>query len=88
MTYEVTATLERKGDLNHSENKRGVVKNYALVILLLDKGGLEKKVGAKRFKRLLNYVFALTLLCFLPEFYLQNSFCLSLVTVVKLPLLT
>jgi hypothetical protein len=59
MTYEVTETLERKGDLNYSENKRGVVKNYALVIQLLDKGGFEKKVGAKSFKRLLNYLSSL-----------------------------
>jgi hypothetical protein len=44
---KLNLTLERKGDLNDSENKRGVVKKYALVMLLLDKGGLEKKVGAK-----------------------------------------
>jgi hypothetical protein len=39
---KLNLTLEGKGDLNDSENKRGVVKNYALVMLFLDKGGLEK----------------------------------------------
>jgi len=47
MTYEIKSTLERKEDLNDSENKRGVVKNHALIMLFLDKGGLKKKVGAK-----------------------------------------
>jgi hypothetical protein len=52
-------TLERKGDLNDSGNKRGVVKNYALVMLFLDKGCLEKKVGAKSFNCSLNYLSSL-----------------------------
>ena len=59
ITCESKSTLERKGDLNDSENKRGVVKNYALVMLLLDKGGLKKKVGAKTFKCSLNYLSSL-----------------------------
>jgi hypothetical protein len=56
---KLNLTLERKGDLNDSENKRGVVKNYVLVILFLDKGGLEKKVGSKSFKCSLNYLSSL-----------------------------
>jgi hypothetical protein len=59
ITREIKSTLERQADLNDSENKLGVVKNYALVILFFDKGGLEKKVGAKSFKCSLNYLSSL-----------------------------
>jgi hypothetical protein len=46
---KLNLTLERKEDLNDSENKRGVVKNYALVMLFLNKGGLEKESWCQKF---------------------------------------